>query len=128
MKWFWKTKYLLIPAFILLFALDSFGCAPKVTDHEKASAINRIMDSWVGHYQSELIASWGPPTKTEPDGKGGTILIYESLKGTWGSEKDKRIVGGTHYPTKPRQPGYAATRIFHVNEKGIIESWKWSGL
>jgi hypothetical protein len=128
MKSFYKTKYLLGPALILLFALNSAGCAPKVTDYEKASTINRIMDSWIGHYQSELIAFWGPPTRTEPDGKGGTILIYESLKGTWGNARDKRIVGGTHYPTKPRQPGYAAKRIFHVNEKGIIESWNWSGL
>jgi hypothetical protein len=129
MKSFSKSKYILVPSFILLLALNSPGCAPtpKVTDFEKASTINRIMDSWVGHYQSELMASWGPPTKIEPDEKGGTILIYESLKGTWGSEKDKRIVGGTQYPTKPRQPGYAATRIFYVNEKGIIESWKWIG-
>lgn len=120
----------MVSAFILLFALTSPGCvpSPKATDFKKASTINRIMDSWVGHYQSELIASWGPPTSTETDEKGGTILIYESLKGTWGDVKDKRIVGGTHYPTKPRQPGYAATRIFYVNEKGIIESWKWSGL
>jgi hypothetical protein len=123
-----KTKSIVLSAFTLLFALDSSGCAQKVTDFKKASTINRIMDSWVGHYQSELIASWGPPTKTEADEKGGTILIYESLKGTWGDVKDKRIVGGTHYPTKPRQPGYAATRIFYVNEKGIIESWKWTGL
>ena len=86
------------------------------------------MDSWVGHKQSQLISSWGEPTKIESDGKGGTNIVYESLKGTWGSEKAKHIVGGAQYPTKPRQPGYAATRIFHVNEKGIIDSWKWSGL
>jgi len=113
---------------LMLFALNSFGCAPKVNDFKKASTISRFMDSWVGHYQSELIAYWGPSTKIVSDGKGGKIIIYESLKGTWGNERDKRIVGGTHYPAGPRQPGYAATRIFYVNEKGIIYSWKWSGL
>ena len=122
-----KLKLLIFFA-LILFTIDSSGCAPKVNDFKKTSTINRIMDSWVGHYQSELIAHWGPPTKIVLDAKGENIIIYESLKGTWGNEKDKRIVGGTHYTTSPRQSGYAATRIFYVNEKGIIYSWKWSGL
>ena len=113
---------------IMLFALNSSGCAPKIKVFNRAGKISRIMDSWLGHYQSELIAYWGLPTKIVPDGKGGNIIIYESLKGTWGNIKDKRIVGGAHYPTEGRQPGYAATRIFYVNEKGIVYSWKWSGL
>ena len=123
----YKPKLLALFLFTLI-ALNSFGCAQKVNDFKKASIIRGIMDSWVGHYQSELIAYWGPPTKIVSDGKGGNMIIYESLKGTWGDLKDKRIVGGAHYPTRPRQPGYAATRIFYVNEKGIIYSWKWSGL
>ena len=123
----YKPKLLALFLFTLI-ALNSFGCAQKVNDFKKASIIRGIMDSWVGHYQSELIAYWGPPTKIVSDGKGGNMIIYESLKGTWGNLKDKRIVGGAHYPTRRRQPGYAATRIFYVNEKGIIYSWKWSGL
>ena len=123
----YKLKLLLFFA-LILFTIDSSGCTPKTDHFKKTSTINRIMDTWVGHYQSELTANWGPPTKITSDGKGGNIIIYESLKGTWGDVKDKRIVGGTHYPTSPGQPGYAATRIFYVNEKGIIYSWKWSGL
>jgi hypothetical protein len=123
----YKPKLLVLSVFMLI-ALNGFGCAQKVNDFKKASIIKGIMDSWVGHYQSELIAYWGPPTKIVSDGKGGNMIIYESLKGTWGNLKDKRIVGGAHYPTRARQPGYAATRIFYVNEKGIIYSWKWSGL
>ncbi|MDY6836628.1 MAG: hypothetical protein SWH78_01520 [Thermodesulfobacteriota bacterium] len=110
------------------FALSLSGCAQGVSDFKKARKIDALMNSWVGHYQSELIASWGPPTRVVPDEEGGTVLTYESLKGTWGEEKDKRVVGGTHYPTRPRQEGYAATRMFYVNKKGIIHSWKWSGL
>jgi len=123
----YKPKLLVLSVFMLI-ALNSSGCAQKVNDFKKASIIRGIMDSWVGHYQSELMAYWGPPTKIVSDAKGGNMIIYESLKGTWGNLKDKRIVGGAHYPTRPRQPGYAATRIFYVNEKGIIYSWKWSGL
>ena len=112
----------------MLFGLNAFGCAKKVSDFKKASTIDGIMDSWVGHYESELVAYWGPPTEVVPDGKGGKIIVYESLKGTWGNETDKRIVGGSQYASRPRQPGYAATRMFYVNEKGIVYSWKWSGL
>ena len=36
-----------------------------------------VMDSWMNSHQSDLIASWGPPTRTTSDGKGGSILIYE---------------------------------------------------
>jgi hypothetical protein len=86
------------------------------------------MNSWVGHYQSELIAHWGPPTKILPGEKGGNVIIYESLKGTWGDRKDNPLVGGAHYPPGPRQSGYAATRTFYTNKEGIIYSWKWSGL
>ncbi|MDY6951819.1 MAG: hypothetical protein SWE60_09915 [Thermodesulfobacteriota bacterium] len=115
-------------SFISLFAFTGLGCAPGVNDFKKARNIDTFMDSWVGHYQSELIASWGPPTRVIPNGKDGSIIIYESLKGAWGSEKDKRVVGGTHYPAGPREHGYAAIRTFYVNEKGIIYSWNWSGL
>ena len=127
MKLFSMPKSLVLSASII-FMLNSYCCAPKVNDFRKASKIDRIMDSWVGHYQSELIACWGPPTEIVPDGKGGCMLIYESIKGTWGDLKEDRIKGGANYSTRPRQPGYAATRIFYVNEEGIIYSWKWSGL
>ena len=127
METLYKLKLLIFFA-LILFTIESSSCAPKTDHFKKTSTINRIMDSWVGHYQSELIAHWGTPTKIVLNAKGENIIIYESLKGTWGNEKDKRIVGGTHYTTSPRQPGYAATRIFYVNEKGIIYSWKWSGL
>ena len=122
-----------IPVISILFILIvsllfSSGCTKAVKGVDQTSTVTRIMDSWVGHYESELHAAWGPPTSTRPDGKGGKVVTYESLKGIWGNEKDKRIVGGAHYSTKPRQRGYAATRVFYVNEEGIIYSWKWSGL
>ena len=64
MELFSKPKLLVLSVFMLI-ALNSSGCVPKVNDNDfkKASTMSRIMDSWVGHYQSELITSWGPPTK-----------------------------------------------------------------
>jgi hypothetical protein len=41
-----------------------------------ASSINKAMDSWMGHDVNDLIASWGAPQQTMPDGQGGQILIY----------------------------------------------------
>lgn len=126
MRLLYIRKFRTTSAVILLALATSCG-ALKGDDHRRTSAVNRIMNSWVGHYQSELIADWGPPTEILPNEEGGNILVYESLKGTWGDDKDKRIEGGAQYATGPRQPGYSATRVFYVNEKGIIYSWKWSG-
>ena len=69
MKLFPRTKWLLISAF-MLSTLNCSGSAPKVNDFSKARTVSRIMDSWIGHYQSELIAYWGPPTEIVPDEKG----------------------------------------------------------
>jgi hypothetical protein len=125
----WVTKQSQIAVSILILCVFvCLGCASRALELEKARNIDTFMDSWVGHYQSELTASWGIPTRVIPDGKGGSVIVYESLKGSWGDETDKRIVGGTHYPAGPRQTGYIAIRRFYVNEKGIIYSWNWSGL
>ena len=37
-----------------------------------ATETNNMMQSWVGHHQSELIASWGPPLQVASDGKGSS--------------------------------------------------------
>ena len=118
-------------SFLFLPALLLSGCAterPPAYDADKANIIDNIMNSWVGHYESELIAAWGQPTKVIEDKQGGRVLEYKSLKGTWGETTDKRIVGGAQFKAQPRQEGYAAIRIFHVDEDGIIRSWKWEGL
>ena len=47
-----------------------------------ATAINKQMQSWVGANVNDLIASWGPPQQTMPDGEGGQILIYAENR-TW---------------------------------------------
>jgi len=125
---FWGKIALSLCLPLLLAVAASCANTRQVSDFEKARKMDHYMASWVGHYQSELISRWDPPTEIRPDGQGGTILIYESLKGMWGGEKDKSVVGGLHYPTGKRQSGYAAKRVFYVNEKGIVYGWKWEGL
>lgn len=90
---------------------------------------SKVMDSWVGHHQSELIASWGPPTRTADDGKGGTILIYEYYRDL-GQKEGRAYVdyrGNIRY-TDPKQRGYTAVRMFYVDENGIIYYWRRQGL
>lgn len=109
----------LFTAGMLLVAVLSVGCA---------SSINKKVQSWMGHHQSQLIAEWGPPNQTAPDGAGGTILIYGAyvnLGQTPGSvyQQDNQV----RY-TNPQQQGYTRTRMFYVNQDGIIYRYRWQGL
>lgn len=112
---------------ITLFAIVSFlllvqGCV----------STQEIMNSWLGHHQSDLIASWGPPTRTASDGKGGSILIYEQfvdlgqspgeVRWDWGKDFWGKDSGGITYK-EPQQHGYVRTRMFYVNERGYIYHW-----
>ena len=106
---------------VLLLLCFSFcgGCA---------SSINKVMESWTGSHQSDLIASWGPPTRTASDGKGGEVLIYEAYVDL-GQTPGTAYVdpwGNVRY-TAPRQNGYTRVREFYVDQNGIIYSWRWQG-
>lgn len=124
---FSKNRWSVLCVLMLLVA-STFGCTSKPKDFKRADAVDHVMESWVGHRQIELVETWGTPTKIVPNQEGGNIIIYESLKGIWGDEKNKRIVGGAQYAADEKQPGYAARRIFYVNEEGVITNWTWSGL
>ena len=51
--------------------------ASLVSSCDIPNKMQTTMESWIGHYKSEIIQSWGPPTGgTTSDGKGGEILIY----------------------------------------------------
>lgn len=94
-----------------------------------ASSIEKKMTFWVGHHQAELIASWGPPSRTASDGKGGSILIYEKYVnlGQAPGKATADSAGNVKY-TAPTQQGYTRTRMFYVNANGIIYHWRWQGL
>lgn len=117
---------LLIAATLILIL--SVGCASK--------KISANMASWMGADQSRLILSWGPPDKTDSDGKGGQVL-------TWLRDRGNKSTTSTTYNTGVKGLGgediivtntsgggkrEPATRMFWVNEDGIIYNWKWQGL
>jgi hypothetical protein len=90
--------------------------------------INNMMQSWVGHHQSELIASWGPPDQISTDGKGGSVLIYGSYVNLGQTPGQATINGNQITYTAPQQNGYRRTRMFYVDKDGYIYSWRWQGL
>lgn len=102
---------------VLLFIMVSCG------------AINKSMQSWVGHTKAELYQSLGPPTRVTEDGQGGEILIYEQYinTGQTPGQVYQDYNGNVRY-TNPQQNGYSRTRMFYVNERGVIYSWRWQGL
>ena len=77
-------RSLLIAATLTLVL--SVGCSSK--------KISANMASWMGAHQSKLILSWGPPDKTDSDGKGGQVL-------TWLRDRGSRSKTYTTYNTGP---------------------------
>lgn len=124
--------------FVLILSLCMLvGCTSTAT----------IMQSWVGSNMSDLIASWGPPTREMSDGKGGRILIYEYSRNfnspgystttvnspmvydsnsPYGRPIGQPTATTTYYP--PTTSGYVATRCFWVDSNGIIYNCSWKGL
>ena len=116
-----------IVSFLLLISLLVIsGCGGQVS---------KTMQSWVGHNSSELIASWGPPTRVLDDGNGGKLFIYEYGRSyTSPGYATTQTYGTTSYPQyqttyyAPQTSGYVASRTFWVNSEGIIYNWAWKGL
>lgn len=71
-----------------------------------ASAINKKMESWLGHHQSELIQAWGPPHQTVSDGRRGTVLIYGSYVNLGQTPGTVQPNGAGVQYTYPQQQGY----------------------
>lgn len=128
---------------IALFVFSaSLGCV---------SAINKTMESWMGHNVNDLITSWGPPQQTMSDGQGGQILIYTQTRqwqtpgrsttntygsaNTYGNYQGNTYTGNTSGSAKstttytpPQTYGYDAQRLFWVDSNGIIYRWSWKGI
>jgi hypothetical protein len=104
-----KTSFTIITLALLLFT--SPGCLPSKKAQEQKE--RDIMDSWLKHHKSELIRSWGPPTRYESDGQGGEILIYETQR-TMGS-----VVYNNYY-----QRTFVQYKEVFADKDGIIYYWR----
>lgn len=110
-------KYFLIIVSILIV----YGCS-------SGEEITKAMDSWMGSHYSDMMLKWGPPTYSTHDGKGGQILVYQYDRSGGSIPGYATKIGKTVFYTAPRNVSYTAERMFWVNDKGIIYSWRWKGL
>jgi hypothetical protein len=81
---------------ILLLLLLTLGC----------SAIKELTQDGIDQPISTIIDRWGPPTRVIPDGKGGSVHIWEQWVPTgWYN-------------------GYLRTNEFWADSNGIIYKWR----
>jgi hypothetical protein len=85
---------------IFLLLILTFGC----------SSINKQMQSAMGQPISGVIDSWGAPSRVTPDGRGGSVYVWQQWVPTG--------YGG----------GYVRSRMFWADSDGIIYQWRWQGL
>ncbi len=70
------------------------------------SAINELTQDGIGQPISTVTDRLGPPTRVTPDGKGGSIYIWEQWVSTgWYN-------------------GELRTNMFFVDSRGIIYKWR----
>ncbi len=85
---------------------------------------------WVGRSESELIAEWGPPARTERDRQGRRVLIYQWETERWEEEEGRMWTDGsgvTHWtPPRSRKVSTVEVRRFVVDSNGQILSGSWS--
>jgi len=103
------------------------GCATTVN-------YERILSSWVGSTELDLVRQWGPPQQSYEAG-GSKFLVYSSsrnlyLPGTVPTYTTT-VVGNTAYTTSsggtPAQNiGFSCQTTFEVAGKRIV-SWRWQG-
>jgi len=109
-------KFLSILFFLSL--ISTAGCG-------RSEKISTAMDSWKGSHQSQLIRSWGPPTLTHSDGKGGQILEWRYERGS--NKTTATTVPNTQTTIYRHKSKSYASRMFWVDEEGIIYYWSWKG-
>lgn len=105
--------------------------------------VNAQMRSWEGHRISDVIAQWGPPAQIIDD---GTDKIYvwaktRSYTSPGHAETTTNVAannyGNPYYAnatansrttyTPPETTTWQASRMFWVNEYGVIYKWSWRG-
>ena len=99
-------KAALLVGLALLFAL---GCGPSKQE---------VLNSWVGDHESNIIASWGPPSRTTPDGRGGHVLVWDDSRtaGVALPSYNSAVIVPVHHQSY---------RAAWVNDQGVIYQLKW---
>lgn len=110
---------------VTLFALTS--CA-TTANYEK------ILNSWVGDTELNLIRKWGPPRQTYETG-GSKFLVYLSTRNVYlpgtAPSYTTTVIGNTAYTnpiggTPGQNIGLSCQTTFEISGERIV-SWRWQG-
>lgn len=128
----------------IVFAILLVGCASP----------DKVMQSYLDHHYSELVANWGPPHEKMSDGKDGEIWTYyynrqyttpgyanTSISGNANSygnvyrnpygasySGNSTVYGNaTTTYTPPQVHNVSSRRTFFVNGEGMIYRYAWQG-
>jgi len=86
--------------------------------------MDKDAQSWLGRRESELVLVWGEPSRTEPDGHGGVVLIYEPVTGTR-QRAESPEAGRVEANNAAGGVDGQLVRKFLVNRAGVIYAWDW---
>lgn len=109
----------------ILFALA--GCA-TTANYEK------ILNSWVGATELDLIRKWGPPRQSYEAGDS-KFLVYSSSRNVYipgtAPAYETTVIGNTAYTnpvggTPGQNIGLSCQTTFEVSSERIV-SWRWQG-
>lgn len=109
----------------LVFFVYSCTTISKTGSSDKEK---EVMDSWVGSTKAILISQWGPPTRVADDGQGGEILVYDktAIFPQMGYVYSNPYNSSAFY-TNSQNNVVTRSRMFYVNDKGIIYHWLAQG-
>ena len=111
-------KYL----WIVVLGLFLSGCATQAN-------YVKILDSWVGSTESQLVSSWGPPLGSYTEENGTNILTSPQL-GSYNSPGTPLIDSMTGMPTRTAGPTVVTnctTRFYTSALSGEIINWDYQG-
>ena|SRR5713226_10404375 len=109
----------------ILFSLA--GCA-TTANYEK------ILNSWVGFTELDLIRKWGPPQQSYEAG-GRKFLVYSSSRNVYlpgtAPSYTTTVIGNTAYTnrvggTPSQNIGLSCQTTFEISSEKIV-SWRWQG-
>ena len=108
--------------FILFFSLSLFSCSASFDKEDFEARLN----TWLNYDKTELVKSWGPPSRVESDMNGGNIFIYdESYQGQTGGMIYTNPKSGLTTYTTPQQYTKYMTIMMYVDRNGKIYHWRY---
>jgi hypothetical protein len=89
-------KSLFVNLLILPLLVLTIGC----------SSINKLTQDGIGQPISTIIDSMGPPSRVTPDGRGGSVYIWE------------------HWVDTGYGSGHVWSNVFWADSNGVIYKWR----